>query len=76
MAKRKIEPIEEQPIEPTIAADESLVYVRVLHDYGGTPTRERRIQPGVYLVDDPALFGIADYLVANGHAVYVQDGDL
>jgi hypothetical protein len=45
--------------------------IRVLHNYGGDNTRERRIEPGEYAADDPRLFGLADYLLANGHAVSI-----
>ncbi len=47
--------------------------IRVLHSYRGTPTNERPIDAGDYAADDPRLFGLADYLVANGHAVVVDD---
>jgi hypothetical protein len=43
--------------------------IKVLYNYGGRPSNMRRIEPGVYAKDDPALFGLADYLVENGHAV-------
>jgi len=43
--------------------------IEVLINYGGAPTEGRRILPGVYAEDDAALFGLAEYLVANGHAV-------
>lgn len=42
--------------------------IRVLHNYGGHVTAERRIEPGVYSEDDPRLFGVGDYLIENGHA--------
>lgn len=43
--------------------------IEVLRVYGGRLTQGRHIQPGVYAVDDPALYGAAaDYLVKNGHA--------
>lgn len=42
--------------------------VRVLHNYGGHVTNDRRIEPGLYSEDDPRLFGAADYLIENGHA--------
>lgn len=42
--------------------------IEVLHNYGGKATNEKRIKPGVYDDDDEALFGLADYLVENGHA--------
>lgn len=41
---------------------------RVLHNYGGHVTAERRIEPGLYAEDDPRLFGVGDYLLQNGHA--------
>lgn len=43
--------------------------INVLHNYGGWNTQERRILPGVYDSEDAALFGLAQYLVDNGHAV-------
>jgi len=42
--------------------------LRLLHDYRGSRTGERIIAEGIYDVDDPALMGLADYLVTNGHA--------
>ncbi len=42
--------------------------VRVLHNYGGHVTNDRRIEPGLYSEDDPRLFGVGDYLIENGHA--------
>lgn len=50
--------------------------IRVLHDYGGANTRERRIEPGDYASDDPALFGLAEYLVENNHAIVIGDSNL
>lgn len=47
--------------------------IRVLINYGGTKTNDRRIEPGDYAEGDPRLFGIADYLIANGHAVIVSE---
>ena len=46
--------------------------IEVLHNYGGQPTGGRRIEVGTYADTDPALFGLADYLVANGHAVRLE----
>lgn len=46
--------------------------ITVLKNFGGKETNERRIQPGVYDVNAPELFGLADYLVENGHAVVVK----
>lgn len=42
--------------------------IRVLHNFGGHVTAERRIEPGLYSEDDPRLFGVGDYLLENGHA--------
>jgi len=74
MAKQQVVPelpiepeIEETPV-PVLAQPEPVSKVQVLEDYGGRRTGEVRIQPGVYDVDDPALFGLADYLIANGKA--------
>lgn len=46
--------------------------IKLLHNYGGTLTGERRIEPGEYDATDERLFGLADYLVANGHARVVE----
>lgn len=46
--------------------------IKVLINYGGFNTNEKRILPGEYDADDPCVFGIADYLVENGHAVVTQ----
>lgn len=46
--------------------------IRVLQNYGGYNTNERRILPGEYDDNDPRLFGIGDYLVQHGHAVRVS----
>lgn len=43
--------------------------VQVLHNYGGARTQERRILAGTYEHDDERLFGLAAYLIANGHAL-------
>lgn len=42
--------------------------IQVLHNYGGVPSSGRRILPGVYDANDAALFGLAQYLLDNGHA--------
>jgi hypothetical protein len=47
--------------------------IKMLKNFGGVLTNEKRIVEGVYESDDPSLFGIADYLVDNGHAVIVAD---
>ena len=45
--------------------------IRVFNNYGGRRTHEQRIPAGDYSEDDPRLFGLADYLIENGHAVQV-----
>jgi hypothetical protein len=47
----------------------------VLRNYGGATTGGGRIEPGEYAADDPALYGLADYLVENGHAYWLSDSD-
>jgi hypothetical protein len=41
--------------------------------YTGIRTQEQPIFPGIYNVNDKALYGLADYLVENGHARYLDD---
>lgn len=45
--------------------------INLLRNYGGWNTHEQRIEPGVYDADDGRLFGLAAYLIENGHAVAV-----
>ena len=47
--------------------------IRVLTNFGGVLTNEKRIVEGVYDSEDPKLFGIADYLVKHLHAVVVVE---
>jgi hypothetical protein len=47
--------------------------IEVKQNYGGRLTKEQRIAPGIYTDDDPALFGIADYLVNSGYAVRIEE---
>lgn len=47
--------------------------LRLHTDYGGARTHEQRIAPGDYDADDERLFGLADYLVENGHASWLPD---
>lgn len=47
--------------------------IRVHTGYQGTPSRNRWIEPGDYAPKDARLFGLADYLVENGHAVWIAD---
>jgi hypothetical protein len=46
--------------------------IKVLINFGGKITNERRILPGVYEDNDPALFGLGEYLIANKQAVWVD----
>ncbi|MFN8452024.1 MAG: hypothetical protein U0521_26380 [Anaerolineae bacterium] len=50
--------------------------IRVNRDFGGRITDERRIPPGEYALDDPALFGVGQYLLDNGFAERVSDGSV
>lgn len=43
--------------------------IQVTRDFAGSMTAEKRIYPGEYAVNDPKLFGIGEYLLANGFAV-------
>lgn len=46
--------------------------IQLTSNYRGRPTNEKIIPPGVYAENDSRLFGLADYLVQNGHATVVQ----
>ncbi len=46
--------------------------IEVLENYGGQRTQERRVLPGVYNVDDPALFGVGEYLLEVGKAIVIE----
>lgn len=47
--------------------------IRVHTGYQGAPSRNRWIEPGDYAPKDARLFGLADYLVENGHAIRIAD---
>jgi hypothetical protein len=47
------------------------VCIRVLRIYQGRRTNEQKIAPGVYEWDDARLYGLAQYLLDNKHAVEV-----
>ena len=47
--------------------------IRVKHTYTGWKTNERVIYPSLYDVDDARLFGAANYLIRNNHAVVVAE---
>lgn len=42
--------------------------ILVLHDYRGVKTAQELIRKGEYDAEDPRVYGIAAYLVDNGHA--------
>jgi hypothetical protein len=64
--KRGRKPKVKMPAKPRV--------IRVLVNYGGAPTRERRIFPGDYYEDDPAIFGLADYLTEHPQmAIWIAD---
>lgn len=45
--------------------------IQVIRDFAGRLTGERRIFPGEYALEDPALFGAGQYLLDNGFAVVI-----
>jgi hypothetical protein len=46
--------------------------IQVLHTYGSRRVLgSNKIAPGFYESEDPALFGLAEYLLENGHAIVV-----
>jgi hypothetical protein len=45
--------------------------IHVSNGYRGAPSKERYIEAGDYAEDDERLFGLAEYLLENGHAVRV-----
>lgn len=45
-----------------------MMRIQVLHDYRGQKTGQELIRKGEYDAVDPRVYGIADYLVNNGHA--------
>ena len=49
--------------------------IRLDGSYRGRPSKELEILPGEYDAEDPRLFGLADYLVKNGHAVVVATAE-
>lgn len=47
--------------------------IELLHDYGGVRVpRGQRLQPGIYELDAPELFGLGQYLVDTGHARVIE----
>lgn len=49
--------------------------IRLKEIYQGTLTNEQPVLPGDYADNDERLFGLADYLVANGHAIVISDDE-
>jgi len=47
--------------------------IHLRYYYRGKPSNDRLIPAGIYDENDPALFGLANYLVQNGHAVFVSE---
>ena len=42
------------------------------YGYRGVKSKERFIEPGEYEWDDPALFGLANYLILTEHAAEIE----
>lgn len=50
--------------------------IKVLWGYRGAPSNGQYIAPGQYDENDEHLFGLAQYLLQNGHAVAMEhEGD-
>lgn len=45
--------------------------IHLKQNYRGRLTKNQLIPPGKYEETDPALFGLAEYLIENGHAVRI-----
>lgn len=48
--------------------------IQVTTNYRGRRTQEQLIAPGIYFREDPALFGLADFLVETGRAIEIKGG--
>lgn len=74
MAKTKSTP-ELQPQPDHIDDEVNMVptRLRLLHGYRGRRSQEQYIPAGEYVRGDPALMGLEDYLIENGHAVEVKE---
>lgn len=46
--------------------------IEVKQTYRGRKTREQPIHPGIYFREDPALFGLADFLIETGRAIEIK----
>lgn len=80
MAKQPIKPeetdeqlLEANPVSDPVPADSALLSRRVLVTIGyrGRATNEQFIEPGEYDENAVALYGLADFLVGTGRAVYL-----
>ncbi len=60
-----VDSVELIPADPVV---EIVRRLRINRQYIGYRSNERAIIPGLYYEDDPFLFGLADYLVANQYA--------
>lgn len=47
--------------------------IKVIESYRGRKTEERLVEPGVYELGDPRLFGCGKLLLELGKAVIVQE---
>lgn len=48
--------------------------IQVTQNYRGRRTQEQLIAPGIYFREDPALFGLADFLIETGRAIEIKGG--
>lgn len=49
--------------------------IRLNNVYQGKLTNEQPILPGNYAENDTCLFGLADYLLQNGHAAIISENE-
>lgn len=74
MAKAKSTPEPQpQPDHVTDKGDMVPVRLRLLHGYRGRKSQERYIPAGEYQRGDPALMGLENYLIENGHAEALEN---
>lgn len=66
------ETVQAPPEVPAAEAAPPVSHIVIASGYQGRPSREQWIAPGIYAVDDPRLLGLADYLLANGHAALTE----
>ena len=62
--------------QATAVIQSSVPMISVTVGYRGKSTGERYIAPGIYAVNDPDLYGQAEFLVASGRAEFLPTVEL